>query len=382
MRILIVNFLILTLNNFIHPITPELLTIKHAPLFLNGLLYATMAFSSFIFSPLWGKLINKFSIKPFLVIGPIGYGIVQWGFYLFSNPLLIACSRFFAGIFASMFIVGISSYVAKYSPEQKRSFYFGMISATTALGAIVGQLVSAQIAKINLIMPFVCLTLASILVAILIYRIIKLPTSDSSETCSKAQADYCSLLKNLLNADHRLYFLIFIVLTFCANIFNSNLGFYAQTTFHLSPQQVSVVVSISNSVILFINLFCLNFLQNKMSIKKNLWLMLGCGIISSILIALNHNFQQYLVLVAVFVLSYAAYRPLLQNQLLYGNETQASMLIGLLNSINSLGMISGGVISGLVFNLNSRLMFIIICALLLVALGLLIISYGQKHAHR
>lgn len=377
--ILVINLLVLMLNNFIHPITPELLDVKHAPAYLNGILYASMALASFICSPIWGKMMNKIGIKLFLMIGPTGYGFVQLGFYFFNTPILIMASRFCAGVFASMFIVGISSYVAKYSQASKRSYNFGLIAATTSLGAIGGQLLSGQMAKVGLWLPFMALCLGSILVSILIFFIIKLPQISSEEEAKVVSSNFSNVIKILRENNQLRYLLIFILMTFSAYIFNANLGFNAKQTFYLTPKNVSIVITVSNATILFLNLVILRWLENNVSLIISLLAMLACGIVSSLWLYNCFNFPLFLILVAIFVCSYALYRPILQNELLIHLTDQAPILMGGLNSINSLAMVSGGVISGLVFGIKPQLMFMIIFGLLVTSLVLLIV--GSKDGH-
>lgn len=366
--LLFFNFLVLTINNFIHPISPELLEMKQAPLYLNGILYSMMALASFLFSPLWGKLMTKRGIKLFLVIGPVTYAIVQWGFYLFDSPILIGLSRFLAGVTSSMFIVGVSSYVSLYSPASKRGKYFGLITATTSLGAIFGQFLSGEMAKYSLELPFIVLLIAATVIAILIIFFIK--DDDKQEEGKEKQS--IKNIFNILKQSKQIKLLaIFVLITFSANIYNSNIGLFVQSYYDLAPNEVARVTMIGNTIILLVNLFCLNYLQNKCKFNTVITTMIVIGLISCGGIILSLDSKLFIVFISLFVLSYAAYRPIMQAEFLVNNKLSAPMLMGFLNSINSLAMISGGLISGIAYSINPVLMFYIILLLLASALVLM-----------
>lgn len=374
-KILIINFLVIIINNFIHPISPELLMQKHAPLLLNGFLYATMSLASFIFSPLWGKKMQQIGIKKFLMLGPLGYSIVQWGFYYFTNPLLLALSRFLAGMFASMFIVGVSSYVSIIAPKNKRTYYLGMITSTTALGAIVGQLISGSIASYSLMLPFIVLTTAAVAIVIIISLIIPDIKKEKEKQVTK---NYHALIVKLKNQGNIKWLIIFIIITFCANIYNSNIGFFAKTYYDLTPQQVAYVNMIGNIVMLFMNVLVLKTIEDKFSFKVSIFVMLVCGIIGGLGI-LNCLNSPILIIFLIFsVLSFAIYRPIMQNYFLQHNTEDATLVSGLLNSINSLGMILGGVVSGISYSIYPQLVFIIF--LILQVGGIIIFNIGKNHA--
>lgn len=365
MKILLVfNFLVLTINNFIHPISPELLEMKQTPLFLNGILYSMMALASFLCSPLWGKLMTRRGIKLFLVIGPITYAIVQWGFYLFDNPILIGVSRFFAGVTSSMFIVGVSSYVSLYAPESKRSQYFGLITATTSLGAIFGQFLSGEMAKYSLRLPFVVLLVSATIISLLIICFVK---DDQRQTSSKEKQSLLTIFITLKASKQLRLLAVFVLITFCANIYNSNIGLFVQSYYDLAPNEVARVTMIGNTIILLVNVFCLGYLQNKCKFNTVIQLMIIIGILSGCGIIISLETKLFIVFISLFVLSYAAYRPIFQAEFLNNSSLSAPMLMGFLNSINSLAMISGGLISGIAYGIAPILMFYIIIGLLVIA---------------
>lgn len=371
-RILFINFLVIIINNFIHPISPELLINKQAPLMLNGFLYAMMSFASFLFSPIWGKKMEQIGIKKFLIIGPLGYGLVQWGFYLFTNPLALAVSRFLAGCFASMFIVGVSSYISIVSSYEKRSFYLAMITSTTALGAIVGQFISGFSAKFSLMLPFILLSCGSIIAAILIQILIKDYQVNENH---QEKIKLVELFKLFKEKGLLLWLIIFVLITFWANIYNSNIGFFAKVHYDLNPMQVAFVNMIGNCVMLVANCFLINFVQNHFSFKLNIFLMIIAGIFGSLGILIFVDSKIMFLAMILSVISFALYKPIMQNYFLTKIKKHTALICGLLNSINSIGMITGGIISGISYAINPSLvflLFLILCVIALIIFGFLI----------
>jgi len=82
-KILLINFLTLSVFNMAHPVTPTLMNAVGLPTFMFGVLYSAMAIAQFVMSPVWGTISDMRGRKKVLIIGVLGYGISQLGFVEF-----------------------------------------------------------------------------------------------------------------------------------------------------------------------------------------------------------------------------------------------------------------------------------------------------------
>ena len=85
--------------NFAHPITPTLIQQLQLPDYSFGLLYAGMAFTNFLFSPLWANQVHHLGSKRVLGICCVGYGAGQMLFALSKTLPLIMVARLLSGFF-------------------------------------------------------------------------------------------------------------------------------------------------------------------------------------------------------------------------------------------------------------------------------------------
>ncbi|NCC54699.1 MAG: MFS transporter, partial [Erysipelotrichia bacterium] len=85
--------------NFAHPITPTLIKQLALPDYAFGVLFAGMAFTNFLFSPLWAKQVRKLGSKKVLGICCVGYGFGQAMFALMKTLPTILCARLLSGFF-------------------------------------------------------------------------------------------------------------------------------------------------------------------------------------------------------------------------------------------------------------------------------------------
>ena len=364
-KILLINFLMLTLFNFIHPITAELLASKNQGIYLNGYLYSCMALATFIFSPIWSKYVNKIGIKKLMIIGPLGYSIVQFGLLLTNNQYLMMISRFCAGIFSSMFVIAITILINNLSEKEEKSKNFALITATTSLGAIVGQTISGYLGLYNIKLPFFLLIGLMILLTIYI-KTLKI---------NKIIINYQEENENYFNLNYNiiLNLIIFIIFTLIANIYNSNISSYSRLVFNANSFMIGIIVSIGNCILLFVNLFLIDYIK-KYQYQKYLLTITIISLIGSLGCFIVKKGIIFIVFMSILVLSFTTYKAIIQAHLINKNN-QGNKIIGILNSINGIGMITGGFVSGTIFSINYNLVFILL--IILSLLGLIIV--GSKY---
>ncbi len=116
-----------------------------------GALYSIM---QFLFSPLAGRLSDRFGRRPVILLSLLGSGIdylvLAWA------PTLgwIYLTRAISGITAANFTAA-SAYLADVTPPEKRAAGFGMIGAAVGLGLVLGPAVGGLLAGFGLRIPFV-----------------------------------------------------------------------------------------------------------------------------------------------------------------------------------------------------------------------------------
>lgn len=151
------------------PLLPQLIKeMGHGP-FIVGVVIGLYSLFQFLFSPILGRLSDKYGRKPVLffstVINVIGYGLL-----FFSHSIwMIAAARALSGIGTANLSV-VQAYVADTSESHERTKRMSLISSMFGLGFIFGPFIGGLTASAyNLNTPFMLTALFSAINAVLIF---------------------------------------------------------------------------------------------------------------------------------------------------------------------------------------------------------------------
>ena len=116
------------------------------------------------------------------------------------------------------------------------------------------------------------------------------------------------------------------------------------------------------------NIFVISKVATKIRYKVFLFGSLVIGLISIAGVIIFSTSIFFFLFIGLFVISYSLYRPICQSQLLSGNDHISGSIIGLVTTINSIGMMAGGFLGGILFSMESSLPFFVIAGLLTFAI--------------
>jgi DHA1 family tetracycline resistance protein-like MFS transporter len=118
--------------------------------FLIGVVIASFSAMQFVFSPIWGKLADKYGRRPILLISTAGACASYLLFAFASAPQshsigiwLLVISRMLAGAFGGNITVA-QAYIADITPPQDRSKKMGLIGMAFGLGFIFGPFIGGK----------------------------------------------------------------------------------------------------------------------------------------------------------------------------------------------------------------------------------------------
>lgn len=119
------------------PIIPTISTNLGANSLQTGLLMSAYSLMQFIFSPVWGKLSDKFGRRPILLICLFGEIFSYLLFAQARNLELLFIARLFSGFFGAS-ISTASAYISDITPPNERSKGMALIGAAFGLGFLFG----------------------------------------------------------------------------------------------------------------------------------------------------------------------------------------------------------------------------------------------------
>ncbi|MBE8162979.1 MAG: TCR/Tet family MFS transporter [Bdellovibrionaceae bacterium] len=119
------------------PLLPYLVSSLGKNAFAIGILMAIYPFMQFLFSPVWGKLSDKYGRRPFLLLSLLGSILAHTLFAFSSTYTFLFIARALAGFFGAS-ISSATAYVADISKPEDRTKRMGFIGAAFGLGFVLG----------------------------------------------------------------------------------------------------------------------------------------------------------------------------------------------------------------------------------------------------
>lgn len=119
------------------PIIPLISVQYGASAFQTGLLLSIYSFMQFVFSPVWGRLSDRFGRRPILLICLAGEVVAYIIFGLSRSIEMLFLARCLSGFFGAS-ISTASAYISDITPTHERSKGMALIGAAFGLGFLFG----------------------------------------------------------------------------------------------------------------------------------------------------------------------------------------------------------------------------------------------------
>ncbi len=374
-KILILNFFMLTLFNFAHPVTPQMMQLKGSPDYLFGLFFFTMSAGTFLFSPKWGSKIDKIGTRRILAISPLVYAVGQFMFAYFTNPLLMLVGRFISGAFASGWIVGVTAYInLKSNPDEKiKNFSYQLVA--TSFGGVVGQMLSGKIGSYNVYYSFVFQIFFLIVLSLVVYLIVE---DLFPEAKAKVKTSLRSAIRNLREHGYLLLMLSMICFATINNISRGMPSYFGSDVANFTTSQVGNMNAYVNGLGMISNLFIIRFMEQKFSFFQSYLIQGITTVVGSVLILYavitidtNSHFTLYFMSALTLVtLGSAMYRPYVQKEIVNSNKFDQGEILGVINSFNALGMLLSSGSMTLLYPIAPILPFVAMFVFSLLSVGL------------
>jgi DHA1 family tetracycline resistance protein-like MFS transporter len=150
-----------------------------------GLLSASYSLMQFLFTPIWGRLSDRYGRRPLILVSLAGSCIGFLIFGLAGTLPALFIGRIVAGI-AGAIIPTTNAYIADVTPPEGRAKGMGLVGAAFGLGFILGPAIGGILAPYGYNKPVL---LASMLAGLnLILAYFKLPESLTEAARSRAQS--------------------------------------------------------------------------------------------------------------------------------------------------------------------------------------------------
>jgi MFS family permease len=223
-----------------------------------GVIISSFSAMQFIFSPIWGRLSDRYGRRPILLTSTAGASI-SYIFFALSAALpghqaalvLMIGSRAFAGLFGGNITVA-QAYIADITPPEQRSRRMGLIGMAFGLGFIFGPAIGGiSLKHIGGAGPGAIaagLCAANFLLALFVLTESHKPTSEHATQ----RPHVAQWIHTLSQPKIGLLVIVFFLATFCFSCFESTLPLLVSDNFHINIQRDET----SASTVAYLFVFC------------------------------------------------------------------------------------------------------------------------------
>jgi len=347
-----------------------------------GLLTGIFALMQFFFSPIWGRLSDRYGRRPIFLIGLAGYAFSLLLFGLGRDLLLLYGARILGGILSAAVFPTAITYVADLTTEKERGRGMAWLGSATGLGVVIGPALGALLSGLGGHFTFLSVHIylnsfsipffgAALLSFLTLWGAIHwLPESSRPTQLIKTRhlswRDILPLPAITGGGLAALLTLAFLT-QFALAIFEGTFALHAQELAAFGTTQMGIVFVICGSVMALAQIAIVGWLIDRIGEKALLpvgFALTGAGLG---LLMMTEQLEFILIYVAIFALGIAVLTPSLASLVSKRSGKQFGTTMGYLNAAISLGQASGPVLGGILFVWQFHAPYLITVAFLIAA---------------
>lgn len=363
--IIVVQFLVFVMFNFIHPITPELFIMKGIDTAMFGLSYACMSMGMFVAAPYWGRYINKHDRGKIVWIALTCYGLSQLAFCFAVSPAMMISMRFISGIFAAVWMVTSITYIIDLTNQDNRLKYISYAATAQLLGNAVGMYVAGQLGEINILIPVIFQLV--FLFGIGMFANFKLPTSQVAPKEKQT-------LKMTYERTTIFYMLVAFLGAMAYVLFFNGINFYFTDVYYASPSLIGNLQFSFGIISLVTMMFLLPKINKKFNATTILVVSSSLAILSMVCFAAANNVYLAFLTANITIFLICTHGSIVKSEAsLNCSNVATSVLSAKMQQVTSMSMMLGGLFAGFAYGINVNLPAILSMMVLLSLAGVIVV---------
>lgn len=317
--------------------------------FQNGLLFALFSICQFISTPIIGRLSDKYGRRPMLLVSIIGTAVSFFMAAFAPSAAFLFFSRALDGLTAGNIPVAFAVISDTTKPEE-RARAFGLIGSALNFGFVFGPAIAALTIGFGAAVPFIIAGVITTVAAILTALYLPETNKHMGEVRKDKLFDFPKMFRTLFDPNVGATFLISLVFFMafaCAIIY----GFqpYTLNILKVSPSQNALLFTMFGAV----GLFSQNFIVARVSKALGMKKAFSYGIMATALSFILMFFSKQLPLFVVASIMLAIANSIVQTLIptILSQETDEKSqgtIMGLNSSYQSIGMIIGPIMGGII----------------------------------
>lgn len=317
--------------------------------FQNGLLFAIFSICQFISTPIIGRLSDKYGRRPMLLVSIIGTAVSFFMTAFAPNAAFLFLARAIDGITAGNIPVALA--VISDSTEPKdRAKAFGLIGAAFNFGFVFGPAIAALTVGFGSGVPFIIAGLITTVAVIITFLYLPETNKHMGEVQRGRLFDIPRLWRTLFDPNVGVTFIIsfiFFLAFSCAIIY----GFQPFTLkiLKITAAQNAILFTMFGIVGLISQTFLVSFFTKSFGIKKSFSISLLFTSLSFVIMFFSKSLPFFVVASIILALANSVSQTLIPTILSSeADEKSQGSIMGLNASYQSIGMIIGPLLGGLV----------------------------------
>lgn len=332
--------------------------------FENGLLFALFSICQFISTPIIGRLSDKYGRRPMLIVSILGTAASFFMMAFAPGAVWLFVSRALDGLTAGNIPVAFAVISDSTKPEE-RAKAFGYISSAINFGFVFGPAVAAFTVGLDPAIPFVIAGGITIVAAAL--TILYLPETNQhmGEVKQGKLFDFPHMWHSLFNADLGRMFvmsLVFFLAFSCALLY----GFqpFVINVLKMTTTQNAYLFTLFGAIGLISQTFLVARFTNRIGVKNAFtYGMLLTGL-SFALMFISRSLWMFVVPCVLLAIANSVVQTLFPTILSQEADAKSQgSIMGLNASYQSIGMIIGPILGGVVATFAVTMPFIVGAAL-------------------
>jgi len=345
-----------------------------------GLLTSIYPLFQLIFVVVWGKLSDRYGRKPVIIIGLIGFVIMQLLTGLATSLTMLYIARIFGGIFTSSVIPVSNAYLSDITSEKRRTKIMAWSGVAISSGVIFGPVIGGFLSQSDLHFeyaigqlhlgrfstPFLFAALLGFIVLVIVVKWLKNSVRIHKFTTQKFSFHF----------SFSQYFLILLALSFViqfvVTLFETVFSIYGKDELGFNSNQVGIGFMLCGSIMAVLQPVFASYGEKILSTKKQIGFGLFISGISLIVFPFFKNEFVVYGLIVVFAAGGAMVTPNLLSAVSLLSKTNTGRNISIQSSTNSIGQILGPILGTWLVTGGFYYPFLIAGSIILVAIGFLI----------
>jgi MFS family permease len=335
--------------------------------FENGFLFSVYSVCQFISTPIIGRLSDKYGRRPMLLMSITGTALSFFLMAFAPNVAFLYLARILDGLTAGNIPV-IFAVVSDTTKPQDRARAFGFVGSAFSFGFVFGPAIAALTAGFGVAVPFIIAGVITIIAVVLTYLYLPETNKHMGQISERKLFDFKQMWKTLFDPQVGTTFvitLVFYMAFACALIY----GFapFTKNILQMTGSQNALLFTLFGVVGLIAqNLFVHRF-SGKLGMKKSFSISILLTAVSFVLMAISGNLILFVLGSIILALFNSVVQTLLPTILSQeADEKSQGSIMGLNTSYQSIGMIIGPILGGIVATVAIPLPFFVGSVLVLV----------------